>query len=74
MTIAAFIRANREEIDRIIDRAVCFVPASASCDCPRSRTAHYCKGPQGRTDAERRLWVLNDQGLYSWARSEGVRI
>jgi hypothetical protein len=25
-------------------------------------------------DAERRLWVLNDEGLYHWARSEGVRI
>ena len=25
-------------------------------------------------DAERRLWVLNDEGLYRWARSEGVKI
>jgi len=25
-------------------------------------------------DQERRLWVLNDEGLYNWARSEGVRI
>lgn len=25
-------------------------------------------------DEERRLWVLNDEGLYQWARSEGVRI
>ena len=25
-------------------------------------------------DNERRLWVLNDEGLYQWARSEGVRI
>ena len=25
-------------------------------------------------DAERRLWILNDEGLYNWARSEGVRI
>ena len=25
-------------------------------------------------DAERRLWVLNDAGLYQWARSEGVKI
>ncbi len=24
-------------------------------------------------DNERRLWVLNDEGLYRWARSEGVR-
>lgn len=25
-------------------------------------------------DEERRQWVLNDEGLYRWARSEGVRI
>ena len=25
-------------------------------------------------DTERRLWILNDEGLYNWARSEGVRI
>ena len=23
---------------------------------------------------ERRQWILNDEGLYNWARSEGVRI
>lgn len=23
---------------------------------------------------ERRLWILNDEGLYLWARSAGVRI
>ena len=23
-------------------------------------------------DDERRLWVLNDEGLYNWARSAGV--
>ena len=25
-------------------------------------------------DHDREEWVLNDAGLYSWARSEGVRI
>lgn len=25
-------------------------------------------------DDERRLWILNDEGLYNWARSEGVEI
>jgi len=25
-------------------------------------------------DAERRLWVLNDEQLYKWARAEGVRL
>ena len=27
-----------------------------------------------KNDSERRLWVLNDEGLYNWARSEGVKI
>lgn len=25
-------------------------------------------------DEERRLWILNDEGLYRWARSSGCRI
>lgn len=25
-------------------------------------------------DVERRLWILNDENLYRWARSEGVKI
>ena len=25
-------------------------------------------------DEERRLWILNDESLYLWARSEGVDI
>ena len=25
-------------------------------------------------DEERRLWILNDEGLYNWARSERVRV
>jgi hypothetical protein len=29
---------------------------------------------EGLADEERRLWVLNDEGLYNWARSEGVKI
>ena len=27
-----------------------------------------------KNDEERRQWVLNDEGLYNWARSEGVRV
>ncbi len=25
-------------------------------------------------DEDRRQWILNDEGLYKWARSEGVKI
>ena len=28
----------------------------------------------GIDTSEIRLWILNDEGLYNWARSEGVRI
>ena len=31
------------------------------------------KNPRAN-DEERRLWILNDEGLYNWARSEGVPI
>jgi len=27
-----------------------------------------------KNDEERRQWVYNDEHLYNWARSEGVRI
>lgn len=27
-----------------------------------------------KNDEERRQWILNDEGLYNWARSYGVRI
>lgn len=30
--------------------------------------------PVYKNDEERRLWVMNNEGLYRWARSEGVRI
>ena len=29
---------------------------------------------QSINDGERRLWILNDEGLYNWARSKGVNI
>lgn len=25
-------------------------------------------------DTERRMWIMNDEGLYNWARSEGCNI
>lgn len=35
----------------------------------------YLNRPEMRlNDSDRRQWVLNDEGLYQWARSEGVRI
>jgi hypothetical protein len=38
-------------------------------------TAIRAQVPDARiNDEERRLWVLNDEGLYLWARREGVPI
>jgi hypothetical protein len=33
-----------------------------------------CSNVGRLNDDERRQWVLNDEGLYLWARQEGVRI
>ena len=53
MTLARFIKENKEEIDGVIKHA-----------CPNCRL----------NNRERRAWILNDEGLYLWARSEGVKI
>ena len=34
-------------------------------------TAYGCKPSN---DIERWEWVMNDEGLYNWARSEGVKV
>jgi len=73
MTLQAFIRDNPAELDAAIGRVFGDVPRTASCDCPRSGTDHYHEPPR-LSDADRRDWILNDAGLYRWARSEGVRI
>ena len=31
-------------------------------------------GSPYHNDTERREWILNDEGLYNWAKSEGVRL
>lgn len=34
--------------------------------------ARVPNGPKKLTDHELRLWVLNDEELYTWARREGM--
>jgi hypothetical protein len=53
MTLANFIKENRQEIDSCIKSVA-----------PNSRLNYE----------ERRMWILNDEGLYRLARRSGVRI
>jgi hypothetical protein len=73
VTLKQFIRDNRTALDEAIGRAVGRVPKMASCYCPLSETDHQHPAPS-LNDEERRQWILNDEGLYRWARSEGCRI
>lgn len=58
--LGAFIAENRAVIDAMIARVGHF-------DATHLRTLTL-------SDADRRLWVLNDETLYLWARREGVNI
>jgi hypothetical protein len=70
-----FLRENQNEIDAAITNAQRFTPRQASCQCSLSGVRdHYCGSYPRINDEERRQWVLNNEGLYRWARSEGVRI
>ena len=62
-----FIRQNRAELDQAINAAIYRYDG-------RGGPGRVPDPPPRRNDEERRLWVLNDEGLYNWARSEGVRI
>lgn len=54
MSIRAFIRRHRADIDVVI-RGAC----GSRCLI---------------TDADREEWIGNDEGLYLWAKSEGVDV
>jgi len=66
MTIREFIRENRLTIDAAINRAIYRYDGNGGRGTVPDPAPHY-------TDAERRLWILNDEGLYNWWRSEGGR-
>lgn len=42
----------------------------AELDAAIRRACSNCR----LNDTERRMWILNEEGLYRWARSEGVKI
>lgn len=62
-SLTQFIKENRTQLDKAIN----------------DHLTRYDKKPFVRdivylNDEERRKWILNDEGLYNWARSEGVKI
>lgn len=73
MTLTQFIQENRAELSTCINRALNHVPRTASCRCPKSGTDHQ-HPDQPLTNSDLREWILNDEGLYRWAQSSGVRI
>lgn len=62
-----FIKQNRNEIDNCINSVLFRYDGNGG-------RGTVPNPPPKRNDAERRDWVLNDEGLYLWARREGVRI
>ena len=67
MTIKAFIAQNREELDRSINSAIYRYDG-------RGGKGTVPNPPPSRNDSERQEWIMNDEGLYNWARSEGCRV
>lgn len=67
MTLKQFISENRTEIDAAINGALYRYDG-------RGGRGTIPDPPPKRNDSERRDWIANDEGLYSWARSEGVRV
>jgi len=74
MTRRQWLKENRVEIDAAINRSLNHVPSSASCFCPKSGTDHYHDDNCPINDEDRWQWVQNDEGLYNWARQDGVQV
>jgi hypothetical protein len=67
MTLRDFIRQNRKELDAAINQGIYRYDGNGGRGTIPTPAPTY-------NDEERRQWILNDEGLYLWARSEGVRI
>lgn len=72
-SIEDFIEENRSELKECIGRALGHVPKTASCRCHLSGTDHYHEAPD-LDDDDLEQWINNDEGLYNWARRDGVDI
>jgi hypothetical protein len=67
MKLKEFVRENGDEIDAAINSVM------YRYDGRGGRGTVPTPAPRYSND-ERREWVRNDEGLYCWARREGVRI
>jgi hypothetical protein len=72
MSLIDFIRNNRGELQTYIENRLGRVPRTASCYCPKTGTDHHHTPPR-LTYSDIKEWVRNDETLYLWAKSEGVR-
>ena len=67
MTMRDFIRHNRTEIDDAINAVLFRYDGNGGLGI-------IPDPPPQRNDGEREDWIANDEGLYSWAQSEGVPV
>ena len=74
MELAEWIEVNREELSATVARVLGHVPRTAGCYCPLSGTEHQHEPTSPLDDDELERWVLNDEGLYLWARRDGVEV
>jgi hypothetical protein len=63
ISLREWIKQNRQQLDDCIN-------ASLYRHDGRGGRGVIPTPPPSRNDEERREWVLNDEGLYHWARSE----
>ena len=67
MRMREFIKQHRGEIDKGIDSVTYRYDGRGG-----KGTIPY--PPPKHNDKERETWIMNDEGLYRWAKSEGVPV